>query len=241
MRIALSTGKLDEADHRRAVETGEHSLLASSGRPLPCVDIRIVDDDGRDMPTGEAGEILVRAPNVAKGYLNRPEENAATFRDGWLHTGDIGEIDEDGYLKITDRKKDIVVLSGGDNVSPTRVESFLTLEPEIAQAMVAGDKRPHLVGLVVPDPDFLKTWARDNGKPAELAALSDDPDLKTALSAAVERANSGLSNLERVRRFAVPDEAFTVENHMLTPTLKIRRHVIRERFGDLLENLYGKG
>ena len=204
--------------------------MATVGPPLEGVEVEIAED----------GEILVRGELVMQGYWQAPEATAATLRDGWLHTGDIGEFDQDGYLKITDRKKDIVVLSGGDNVSPTRVESFLTLEPEISQAMVAGDRRPHLVGLVVPDPDFLKAWARDNGKPAGLAALTDDPDLRKALAAAVERANRGLSNLERVRRFAIPDEAFTVENHMLTPTLKIRRHVIRERFGHLLEGLYGK-
>src|SRR6185295_10641426 len=111
------------------------------------------------------------------------EGTAAALRDGWLHTGDIGIIDGDGYLQITDRKKDIIVLSGGDNVSPARVEGFLCLEPEIAQAMVHGDRRPHLVALLIPDADFTKDWARRVGTPNAQSALATDPELHRALSA----------------------------------------------------------
>ena len=199
------------------------------GPPLRGVEVKIAED----------GEILVRGELVMKGYWRNEEETALAIRDGWLHTGDVGEFDADGYIKITDRKKDICVLSGGDNVSPARVEGFLTLEPEIQQAMVVGDKRPHLVALLVPDGDWLRTWAREQGKSADLAALSDDKDLQTALSAVLDRVNKELSPIEKVRRFLIADAPFSVENHMMTPTMKIRRHVVREIYGERLDALYG--
>ncbi len=199
------------------------------GPPLRGVTVKIAED----------GEICVRGELVMRGYWNNPKATDQVIDgDGWLHTGDIGEIDEDGYLKITDRKKDIIVNSGGDNIAPQRVEGFLALEPEIAQAMVYGDKRPHLVALLVPDPDFIQQWAKANDRPADLAALADDTDFHKAVGAAVQRVNRNLSNIEKVRRFAIADEAFSVDNAMMTPTLKIRRHVIREKHGDQLEALY---
>jgi long-chain acyl-CoA synthetase len=139
----------------------------------------------------------------------------------WLATGDIGHIDEKGRIKITDRKKDILVNDKGDNVSPQRVEGMLTLQNEIAQAMVYGDRRPHLVALLVPDPEI---------------ALA--PDRQERLQRAVDRVNSDLSVIERVRRFIVADEPFTIENEQLTPSMKIRRHVIGGVYGDELSALY---
>ncbi|WP_437123445.1 hypothetical protein [Tistlia consotensis] len=140
---------------------------------------------------------------------------------------------------ITDRKKDIVVLSGGDNVSPARVEGFLTLQPEVGQAMVFGDKRPHLVGLIVPDPDWLRDWAAANGKRDDLAELSRDEALRKAVGEAVDRVNREVSGLERIRRFAILPEPFSIENQMMTPSLKVRRHVVRQHYGALIESLYG--
>jgi long-chain acyl-CoA synthetase len=184
------------------------------------------------------GEILVRGEAVMRGYWRDAEATAAALRDGWLHTGDIGVFDGDGYLQITDRKKDIIVFSGGDNVSPARVEGFLCLEPEISQAMVHGDRRPHLVALLVPDADFIRDWARRTGGPNELAKLTRDPDLHRALAAVVDRVNAKLSPIERIRRFAIAGEPFSTDNAMLTPSLKIRRHKIRERYGEAIEQLY---
>jgi long-chain acyl-CoA synthetase len=187
----------------------------------------------------EDGEILVRGELVMQGYWRNPELSAATVRDGWLHTGDIGHLDEKGRLVITDRKKDIIVLDKGDNVAPQRVEGMLTIQPEIVQAMVSGDRRPHLVALLVPDPDWTEKWAKEQGK-ADGAALRADPDFHRALGAAVDRVNAELSVIEKVRRFAIADEPFTVENQQLTPSVKIRRHAIREVYGERLEALYGK-
>ncbi len=203
--------------------------METVGPPLKGVEVRIAED----------GEILVRGDLVMKGYWRAEDATAAAIRDGWLHTGDVGELDEDGYLKITDRKKDIIVFSGGDNVSPARIEGILTLEPEISQAMVYGDKRPHLVALLVPEEDFLKRWARTNGTGGtRLSELAGLPELHKAFAPVVERVNAKLSNLEKVRRYAISPEAFTVDNGLMTPTLKIRRHKIKAALGKMLEELY---
>ncbi len=200
------------------------------GPPLTGVEVRIAED----------GEILVRGELVMKGYWNSPDATAAAIGDGrWLHTGDIGFIDEDGYIHITDRKKDIIVNSGGDNISPQRVEGMLTLQAEIAQAMVYGDRKPHLVALLVPDADWAQGFAQRTGKGDDLAELVGDADFRRAIAAAVERVNTDLSPLEKVRRFTLAAEPFTVENEMMTPTMKIRRHKIRDRYGATLEALYG--
>ncbi|MEP4379840.1 MAG: long-chain fatty acid--CoA ligase [Alphaproteobacteria bacterium] len=200
------------------------------GPALAGVDVRIAED----------GEILIRGELTMQGYWNAPELTAETLRDGWVHTGDIGILDEDGYIKITDRKKDIIVNSGGDNVSPQRVEGALVFEPEINQAMVYGDKRPHLVAVLVPDDDFVHAWASENDRDADLSALADSEAFHERLREALERANTRLGPIEQVRRFIVANEAFTTENGLMTPSLKIRRHVIREIYGERLEALYGR-
>ena len=197
--------------------------------------------DGLDCRIAEDGEILVRGEAVMKGYWRDPESTARAIGDGWLYTGDIGEFDADGYLKITDRKKDIIVLSGGDNVSPARIEGFLVLQPEIAQAMAHGDRHPHVVALLVPDADFARDWAAKNGASGDLAALVDNAEFHKAMGAAIERVNSSLSAIERIRRFALLPEAFTIDNAMLTPSMKIRRHKIRERWGEAIAKLYERG
>ena len=202
--------------------------LETVGPPLEGVEVKIAED----------GEILVRGELVMTGYWNDEEATRGALQNGWLHTGDIGELDADGYLKITDRKKDIIVFSGGDNVSPARVEGFLTLQREIQQAMVYGDKRPHLVALLVPDEDFVSQWCRESGRACAPEELREDPDFRAALAQVVDRVNANLSSLEKVRRFAVLGEPFTVENGMMTPTMKIRRHKIKAAYGQELEGLY---
>jgi len=197
------------------------------GPPLCNTEVRIADD----------GEILVRGELVMTGYWRNPELTAATVIDGWLRTGDIGHLDKAGRLVITDRKKDIIILDKGDNVAPQRVEGMLTLQPEIFQAMVSGDKRPYLVGLIVPDPEWAAFWAKARGKRAG-PALNDDTNFVKAISAAVDRVNASLSVIEKVRSFILADESFTVENQQLTPSIKIRRHVIKQVYGDRLDGLY---
>lgn len=195
---------------------------------------------GVEVKTAEDGEILVRGELVMQGYWNNPQATAEAIRDGWLHTGDIGRIDEDGCIEITDRKKDIIVNSGGDNLSPARIEGMLTASREIGQAMVYGDRRPHLVALIVPDADFLAEWSRRNGKNGDLAVMTHDSALYKELYDAVERVNAHLSVIERVRRIMIAPQAFTIENEMMTPTLKLRRHVITNRYRAELDRLYAR-
>src|SRR5690606_12836913 len=138
----------------------------------------------------------------------------------------------------TDRKKDIIVNDKGDNVAPARVEGLLTLEPEIGQAMIYGDRRPHMVGLLVPDMDWAAKWAADNGKPADMPSLAADPAFHAALDKAVSKVNQRLSGTEKVRRFAVATAPFSIDNEQMTPTMKIRRHVIVRKYKDVLDALY---
>ena len=188
--------------------------LDTVGPPVKNTEVRIAED----------GEIMVRGELVMHGYWRNDEETARVLgKDGWLATGDVGHFDDQGRIKITDRKKDLIVNDKGDNVSPQRIEGMLTLQPEILQAMVYGDRRPHIVALLVPDPEFAKA-----------------PDLQQRLQAAVDRVNGDLSVIERVRRFILADEPFTIENEQLTPSLKIRRHVIGKAYGERLDALYRK-
>jgi len=185
------------------------------------------------------GEILVRGELVMKGYWKDEEATAAALEDGWLHTGDVGHIDDHGALVITDRKKDIIVNSAGENVSPARIEGRLTQEPEIGQAMVIGDRRPYLVGLLVPDADYARDWARHHDRPHDVAALCEDEAFRKAVGAAVDRINRDVAPPERVRSFVLTPEPFTIDSGEMTPTMKIRRHAILARYGDRLNALYG--
>jgi len=189
--------------------------IETVGPPVAGVEVRFADD----------GEILVRGDLLMKGYWRDDHSTAATIRDGWLYTGDIGSADEDGYITITGRKKEIIVNSGGENIVPSRVEALLTIEPEIEQAMVDGDRRPWLAAVIVPSDE------------ARIKAGSDDA-LKLLIAETVDRANSRLSQIERVRRFIIADEGFTTENSQLTATLKVRRHMVKAQYQDRLDALY---
>ncbi|TGX37986.1 long-chain fatty acid--CoA ligase [Sphingomonas naasensis] len=198
------------------------------GPPLPDVEVRIAED----------GEILVRGELVMHGYWRNEEETRRVLKNGWLHTGDIGLIDDKGRIQITDRKKDIIVNDKGDNVAPQKVEGMLTLQPEIVQAMIAGDKKPYMTAVIVPDPEWTAEWCAHTATPCHFKELSHDPDYKAAIGAAVERVNKDLSVIERVRKFIIADAPFTIENEQLTPSLKIRRHVLRQAYGERLDSLY---
>src|SRR5438270_13071520 len=185
--------------------------LETVGLPVKNTEVRIADD----------GEIMVRGENVMRGYWRNPEETARVLKGGWLATGDVGHVDDKGRIVITDRKKDILVNDKGDNVSPQRIEGMLTLQSEIVQAMVYGDRRPHLVALLVPDPE-----------------IAGAPDVHARLQTAVDRVNSDLSVIEKIRRFILAEEGFSIENEQLTPSMKIRRHVISKVYGERLDALY---
>ena len=190
--------------------------IASVGPAVRGVEVILSDD----------GEILARGDMLMKGYWKDDEATAQTIQNGWLHTGDLGEVDDDGYITITGRKKDIIVNSGGDNIAPSRVEGVLTIEPEIEQVMVDGDKKPWLAAVVVPAPDLMQS--------------SSGEAVQAAVAEAINRANQRLSKLEQVRRFLIADEPFTTDNGQMTATLKTRRHVIRAVYGEKLDALYPK-
>jgi long-chain acyl-CoA synthetase len=188
--------------------------IETVGPPLKGVEVTLAED----------GELLVRGDLVMQGYWNNKTATDAAIRDGWLATGDIGAIDPDGYIRITDRKKDILVLSGGDNVAPARIEGALLADPAIAQAAVFGDGRPYLVAVLVP---------------GEAARALGAEGCAKAIATAVETANKGLSVTERIRRFHITEHAFSIENSQLTPTQKVRRHKVREAYAAELAALYG--
>lgn len=198
------------------------------GPPLKNTEVNIAED----------GELLVRGDLVMKGYWRNKAETARVIKDGWLHTGDIGHIDAAGRIAITDRKKDLIVNDKGDNIAPQKVEGMLTLQPEILQAMVSGDKRPYVVGLIVPDPEWALEWARAQDMKYDFAALQDNPAFRAAVRAAVDRVNADLSAAEKVRQFEFADEPFSIENGEMTPSMKIRRHIIRERYADRVAGMY---
>jgi long-chain acyl-CoA synthetase len=202
--------------------------LRTVGPPLPGVEVKIADD----------GEILVRGGSVMQGYWRDEAATAEALQDGWLRTGDVGLIDDAGYIQITDRKRDLIVLSGGDNCAPQRVEGILSLEPELAQVLVYGDGRPHLVALLVPDVEFARRYARQHGLSPDLTTLALDKGFHSAIGEAVSRANQNLSVIERVRRFRLMPESFSIENGLMTPTLKLKRQRICNLHRDLIEQLY---
>ena len=200
------------------------------GRPLPGLEVRIAED----------GEIMTRGPHVMTGYWQAPDVTARTIdADGWLATGDLGCLDDDGYLAITDRKKEIIVTAQGKNIAPQPLENALKQLPSVSQAMVIGDRRPYLVALVVPD--FERLAARDHraGTPAaEPTALAADPTVRAAIQTELESISSRFAHHEQIRRFALLPRDFTQERDELTPTLKLKRRVIRQNFEAEIEALY---
>ena len=193
---------------------------------------------GTKVKIADDGEILVSGENVMNGYWNDPEATAATLVDGWIHTGDIGEFDDEGYLKITDRKKDIIVNAGGDNISPSRIEAKLDIEPEIAQSMLYGDFKNYLVAVIVPNKEQAVIWAKENNKDEDLNKLIKDDEYIKKIKDVVDKINQNLSVIEQVRKFILIDHEFTIENSMMTPSMKVRRFKVKEKYKDDLEKLY---
>jgi long-chain acyl-CoA synthetase len=205
--------------------------FGSVGAPLDGVEVRIADD----------GEILLRGGNVTPGYWNDPAATAeAIDADGWLHTGDIGALGTDGLLEITDRKKDILVTAGGRNIAPQKIERMLRESPWISQALVVGDKRPHLVALIALDVEAVRRWAREQRlRAAESAAeLARHADVRGLVEVEIDLVNRRVASFEAIRRFVVLPDDLSVERGELTPTLKVRRRAVEERYAAEIERLY---
>jgi long-chain acyl-CoA synthetase len=212
-----------------SVNPPEDRRTGSVGRPVTGVEVRLGDD----------GEILARGANVMLGYWQLPEATAEAVIDGWLHTGDIGEIDADGYLRITDRKKDIIVTSGGENIAPQRIETLLIADPMIDQVVVFGDRRPYLVAIVVPNEEGCRVWAAGAGLPVTgWPSLSGSKVLRKELQNRIAGMLKPLNPFEQVRRIHVRSSPFTIESGLLTPTLKIKRRQVSDVFKGEIEALY---
>ncbi len=195
------------------------------------------------MKIADDGEVLMRGPNIFRGYLDNEEATRETLTpDGWLHSGDLGELDDDGYLSITGRKKDLIITSSGKNISPSNIENALKLCRWISQAVVFGDRRPYLTALLTIDPDEAGALAEKVGatskNPAELAK---DPKVREELQAAVDETNRKFARIEQVKKFTVLERDLSHEEDELTPTLKVKRNVVYERYKDDFVALYASG
>jgi len=213
--------------------------IGTVGPPLPGVELKIDTDIDDDESVGSGGEILTRGIPVFTGYHNNPEATAEVLTDGWFRTGDLGEIDEDGYLRITGRKKEIIVTAGGKNVAPSVLEDALRAHPLVSQCVVVGDQRPFIAALLTLDAEMLPGWlaARDLPEMAP-AEAAKHPTVLEALQRAVDRTNRKVSRAESIRKFEVLDSDFTVENDYLTPSMKVKRGLVLKDFGHVVEGLY---
>ena len=227
--IVLEGYGLTETTAPSTVNVPEKVKIGTVGTPLPGVGIRIADD----------GEILIQGVNVFARYRNNDTASTEAIQDGWFHTGDIGELDDDGYLKITGRKKELLVTAGGKNVAPAVLEDRLRAHPLVSQCIVVGDQKPFIAALITLDEEMLPAWAKNNGLPALTVAQARTNDAVLAeLQNAVDDANTAVSKAESIRKFAVLPNDFTEENGYLTPSLKLKRNVVMKDFHDDVEALY---
>jgi long-chain acyl-CoA synthetase len=213
------------------LNTLEHTRIGTVGRALPGIDIRIAEEDG---------EILTRGPNVFREYWRNPEATESTLVDGWLQTGDIGELDEDGYLRITGRKKDIIITAGGKNLAPANLENDLKQSRWISQALMHGDRRPFPVALITLDAEEIGPWARERGLPEDPAQLAAHDEVRALIQDVLDRVNAKYAQVEQIKKFAILGHDFTQEAGELTPTLKVKRNVVNEKYADVLDAMYGR-
>ncbi|HWY90231.1 MAG TPA: AMP-dependent synthetase/ligase [Solirubrobacteraceae bacterium] len=206
----------------------EAHRFGSVGRPFPGVEVRIADD----------GELLIKGPNIFQGYHNRAEETFGAVEDGWLHTGDLGRVDEDGFVYIVGRKKDIIITAGGKNLTPANIENDLKQCRWISQAVMHGDQRPYPVALVTLDEEEIAGYAAEHGLPADMPSLAREPAVQALVQEALDRANAKYAQVEQVKKFAILDHDLSQETGELTPTLKVKRSVVNDMYADVLDGLY---
>jgi long-chain acyl-CoA synthetase len=226
--LVLEGWGMTETSTAATISTPEDFKVGTIGKPFPGCEVKIADD----------GEILVKGPNVFQGYHKNPEATAETIVDGWLHTGDIGEIESDGFIKITGRKKDIIITAGGKNITPANLEAEIKQHPLVSQCVVVGDRRPYLVALVTLDPEEAVKYAQENNLPEDPAQLARNPDIKAAIEAHVEKINQNFARVEQVKKISILPHDLSQESGELTPTLKVKRAVVAQKHEDAIEQLY---
>src|SRR3954453_20889781 len=204
----------------------EEFRFGSVGKPFEGVDVKIADD----------GEVLIKGPNIFKGYYKNDDATSEALEDGWLHTGDLGRLDDDGFLYITGRKKDIIITAGGKNITPANLENGLKQNRYVSQAVVVGDRRPYLVALITVDPDEIAGFAQQHGLEPDQVAGSDA--MREEVQRAVDEVNSKVGRVEQVKKFKILPEDLSQATGELTPTLKVKRNVVNEKFADEVEKLY---
>jgi long-chain acyl-CoA synthetase len=210
------------------VSTVENHRFGTVGRALPGVELKIADD----------GEILIKGPNIFAGYHNRGEESFGAVEDGWMHTGDLGSLDADGYLSITGRKKDIIITAGGKNLTPANIENDLKQCRWISQAVMHGDQRPYPVVLITLDEEEIPAYASEHDLPQDIPSLSREPKIQELIQREVDRANEKYAQVEQVKKFVILDHDLSQATGELTPTLKVKRNVVNEQYADLFDSLY---
>jgi long-chain acyl-CoA synthetase len=210
------------------VSTVDDYRFGSVGRALPGLEIKIAED----------GEILLKGPNIFQGYYKNDDASADTLIDGWLHTGDLGRLDEDGFLYITGRKKDIIITAGGKNLTPANLENDLKRSRWISQALMHGDRRPYPVALITLDPEEIPHFAKEHGLPEDLPSLAKEPKVIELIQQELDKVNGRYAQVERIKKFVILDHDLSQETGELTPTLKVKRNVVNEKYADLFEGLY---
>jgi long-chain acyl-CoA synthetase len=201
--------------------------VGTVGKPIPGASAKIAED----------GEILLKGSHIFQGYHNNPEASAEVLKDGWFHTGDLGQLDGEGFLRITGRKKELIVTAGGKNVAPTVLEDRLRAHAIVGQCMVIGDGQPFIAALVTIDPEVFPTWAEANGKSGSVADNLDDPDLKAAVQAAIDDANQAVSKAESIRTFKILPDDFVVGVE-LSQKMSVKRHVVAEKYQSEIDEIY---
>jgi long-chain acyl-CoA synthetase len=199
------------------------------GRPTSAIEMKI----------GPDGEILARGPTIIKGYLNQPEKTAETIRDGWLHTGDVGMVDNEGFFRITDRMKDIIITAGGKNITPSEIENELKFSPYVTDAVIIGDKLPYLTALVMIDQENVEKFAQDHDIPfSNYASLCRAPEVVALIQSEFDRVNAKFARVEQVKSFRLIEQRLTAEDEELTPTMKLKRNLVQKKYADLIAGMY---
>ncbi|HKO37571.1 MAG TPA: long-chain fatty acid--CoA ligase [Solirubrobacterales bacterium] len=226
--LVLEGWGMTETSTAATISTPDDFKVGTIGKPFPGCEVRIADD----------GEILVKGPNVFQGYHKNQEATSETIVDGWLHTGDLGEIDSEGFIKITGRKKDIIITAGGKNITPANLEAEIKQHPLVSQCVVVGDRRPYLVALVTLDPEEAVKYAQENNLSEDPEQLAKNPDVKASIEAHVEKINQNFARVEQVKKIAILPHDLSQESGELTPTLKVKRAVVAQKHEGAIEQLY---